>query len=151
MLMSKKTISILVADDDEDDRMMIKEAFHEARLMNDLHFVEDGVELMDYLYYRGKFEEREKSQLPGLILLDLNMPRKNGRDALREIKEDPELRKIPVVVLTTSSSEDDIQNTYGLGVSSYITKPVTFSGLVQVLSSLQAYWLNIVQLPSVKN
>jgi CheY-like chemotaxis protein len=149
--MSKNKISILVADDDEDDRMMIKEAFQEARLLNDLHFVKDGEELMDYLYCRGKFEEMKKSQLPGLILLDLNMPRKDGRDALREIKADPELRQIPIVVLTTSNSEDDIKNTYGLGVSSYITKPVTFAGLVQVLNALQAYWLDIVQLPAIEN
>jgi CheY-like chemotaxis protein len=148
---SKKTISILVADDDDDDRMMIKEAFQEARLINDLHFVEDGEELMDFLYCRGKFEAMKKSQLPGLILLDLNMPKKDGREALREIKADPELKKIPVVVLTTSNSEDDIKSTYGLGVSSYITKPVTFAGLVQVLTALRAYWLNIVQLPSVTN
>jgi CheY-like chemotaxis protein len=140
-------ITILMADDDPDDRQMTKEAFAESRLANDLRFVEDGVELLDYLHRRGKYADPASSPRPGLILLDLNMPRKDGREALREIKADPDLRRIPVVVLTTSKAEEDIYRTYDLGVSSYITKPVTFEGLVTVMKALGTYWFEIVELP----
>ena len=141
-------IIILMADDDEDDRMMARDALEEARLLNELHFVEDGEELMDYLKRKGDFEKYKNRPLPGLILLDLNMPRKDGREALREIKEDPDLKRIPVVVLTTSKAEEDIFKTYNLGVSSFITKPVTFEGLVDVMTVLAKYWLQIVELPT---
>ncbi len=140
-------VIILMADDDEDDRMMARDALEEARLLNELHFVEDGEELMDYLKRRGDFEKYRNRPLPGLILLDLNMPRKDGREALREIKEDPELKRIPVVVLTTSKAEEDIFKTYNLGVNSFITKPVTFEGLVDVMTVLVKYWMQIVELP----
>ena len=142
-----KTISILMADDDEDDRLMAKEAMQEARLLNDVHFVKDGVELMEYLCYQGEFNH-DNAPRPGLILLDLNMPRKDGREALQEIKADPELRQIPIVVLTTSKADEDIYRTYDLGVNSYITKPVSFEGLVEVMKSLTSYWFHIVRLPS---
>lgn len=143
-------ITILMADDDEDDRLMAKEALEEARLANSLCFVEDGEELIDYLQHRGKYADHCKYPLPGLILLDLNMPRKDGREALREIKEDPALHHIPVVVLTTSSSEEDILRTYDLGVNSYITKPVSFEGLVKLMKVLGQYWFQIVKLPPPK-
>jgi two-component system response regulator len=147
MAKSGKPITILMADDDADDRMMTREAFEEARLVNDLRFVEDGAELLDYLYRRGKYADPASSPRPGLILLDLNMPRKDGREALHEIKADPNLRNIRVVVLTTSKAEEDIERTYGLSASSYITKPVTFAGLTEVIKALGKYWLEIVELP----
>ncbi len=140
-------ITILMADDDEDDRMMAGEALEEAKLVNTLRFVENGEELLDYLFRRGKFTDPADAPRPGLILLDLNMPKKDGREALQEIKADPSFRQIPVVVLTTSQAEEDILRTYNLGVNSYITKPVTFEGLVQVMKSLASYWFGIVQLP----
>lgn len=144
----RKLVTILMADDDEDDRLMAKEALEEARLTNDLNFVEDGEELMDYLYHRGKFSDPDSSPRPGLILLDLNMPKKDGREALKEIKGDPDLRRIPVVVLTTSKTEEDIYRTHNLGVNSFITKPVAFEGLVEVMKSLATYWFQIVELPA---
>jgi CheY-like chemotaxis protein len=142
------SISILMADDDADDRLMAQEAFEEARLANALHFVEDGEELLDYLYRRGEYAGRSVAQQPGLILLDLNMPKKDGREALKEIKEDPALRHLPIVVLTTSKAEEDILRTYDLGVNSFITKPVTFAGLVELVRTLTRYWFEIVTLPS---
>lgn len=143
-----KPITILMADDDEDDRLLAQEALEECRLANDLHFVQDGEELLDYLYHRGKFNPPSQSPRPGLILLDLNMPRKDGREALQEIKADAELRQIPVVVLTTSKAEEDIYRTYDLGANSYITKPVTFESLVEVMKILGRYWFEIVELPA---
>ncbi len=145
--MQAKPITILLADDDADDRMLAQEALAESRLVNDLRVVEDGEQLLDYLYRRGRYENEEAPR-PGLILLDLNMPRKDGREALREIKADPNLRSIPIVVLTTSKAEEDIYRTYDLGVNSFITKPVTFEGLVQVMKVLGRYWFEIVELPT---
>ncbi len=142
-----KPITILMADDDEDDRLLAKDALEECRLANDLHFVIDGEDLMDYLYHRGKYTQVIKSPRPGLILLDLNMPRKDGREALQEIKADPELRPIPIIVLTTSKAEEDIYRTYDLGANSYIAKPVTFESLVSVMKALGKYWFEIVELP----
>ena len=142
-----RPITILIADDDADDRMMASEALEESRLANDLRFVEDGEELMDYLHRRGRFSDPADAPRPGLILLDLNMPRKDGREALCEIKSDPELRKIPVVVLTTSQAEEDIYRTYDLGVNSFITKPVMFESMVAVMKALGKYWFEIVELP----
>ncbi|MEP0749001.1 response regulator [Trichocoleus sp. Lan] len=146
-----KLITILMADDDEDDRLLAKDALEECRLANDLHFVVDGEDLMDYLYHRGKYTQLRKSPRPGLILLDLNMPKKDGREALQEIKADPELRPIPVVVLTTSKAEEDIYRSYGLGANSYIAKPVTFESLVSVMKALGKYWFEIVELPLKEN
>ena len=147
MKQNAKSITLLMADDDPEDRMLAKEALEEARLANDLRFVEDGEELMDYLYRRGKYTELSNSPLPGLILLDLNMPRKDGREALKEIKADPNLRRIPIVVLTTSQAEEDVLRTYDLGVSSFITKPVAFESLVEIMRTLAKYWFEIVELP----
>ncbi|MEP6764284.1 MAG: response regulator [Gemmatimonadaceae bacterium] len=137
-----------MADDDADDRMLARDAMLESRLGNTFAFVEDGQELMDYLQHTGKYAEN-RAPRPGLILLDLNMPKKDGRQALKEIKSDPELRRIPVVVMTTSKAEEDILRSYDLGANSFITKPVTFERLVEIVSALGRYWFNIVELPGV--
>lgn len=142
-----RPISILVADDDSDDRLLIKEAFDENKIRNELEFVEDGEQLMALLRREGEYANQEGQPYPGLILLDLNMPKKDGREALAEMKADPKLCRIPVVVLTTSKAEEDIVRTYGLGVSSFITKPVTFDSLVTLTKVLTAYWIEIVELP----
>ncbi|MGB3207564.1 MAG: response regulator [Crinalium sp.] len=143
----RQPVTILMADDDEDDCLLAKDALAESRLSNDIYFVNDGEELMDYLYQRGKYADTNKCPRPGLILLDLNMPKKDGREALTEIKNNPSLRQIPVVILTTSQAEHDIFSSYDLGANSFITKPVTFTGLVNVMKSLGQYWFEIVQLP----
>jgi CheY-like chemotaxis protein len=142
-----KTISILIADDDADDRMMAKEALEECRLANAVYFVEDGVELLAYLRRQGRFAEPDAAPRPGLILLDLNMPKMDGREALREIKADPLLRRTPIIVMTTSKAEEDIYRSYDLGVSSYVTKPVSFDGLTEVMKAIGRYWFDIVELP----
>lgn len=142
-----KPITIVLADDDPDDRLLASEAMEESMLANALVTVEDGQQLLDYLHCTGAWEDRAPEN-PGLILLDLNMPRMDGRQALAEIRADPNLRRIPVVVLTTSKAEEDILRTYELGVNSFITKPVTFEGLVTVMQELGRYWLEIVELPS---
>ncbi|MGV3774649.1 MAG: response regulator [Verrucomicrobiales bacterium] len=142
-----KPITILLADDDADDRLLTRQALEENRLANDFRCVEDGEELVDYLFHRGKFADEVEYPLPGLILLDLNMPRKDGREALREIKSDPKLRKIPVIVLTTSKADEDVCATYDLGVNSYISKPVTFESLVKIMRTIGQYWFEIVELP----
>ena len=145
--MRLKPITLLLADDDPDDRLLARQALEKSRLANDLRCVEDGEELLDYLYRRGKFADPKQSPRPGLILLDLNMPRKDGREALREIKHDPRLRDIPIVVLTTSKADEDVARTYNLGVNSYITKPVRFAALVEIMKALGKYWFEIVELP----
>jgi len=142
--MTGNPLPILMADDDEDDRMNTREAFREHHLVNEFHTVNDGEELMDFLHLRGKYQDAPR---PGLILLDLNMPRKDGREALREIKGDPDLRSIPVVILTTSSEEEDILKTYDLGANSFVTKPVGFDSLVQLVSTMTRYWFQLVELP----
>ena len=147
MINNHKAITILMADDDPDDRMLTRDALTESHLLNDFETVEDGEDLMDYLLHRGKFSGDQERPYPGLILLDLNMPRKDGREALKEIKSHPDLRSIPVVVMTTSKAEEDILSTYDLGVNSFITKPVTFEGLVDVLKVIGRYWFGVVELP----
>jgi len=146
-----RPITILLADDDPDDRLLTKQALAENRLANDLRFVENGEELLDYLYRLGKYRDPASSPRPGLILLDLNMPKKDGREALEEIKSNPDLRQIPIVILTTSKTEEDIYRSYNLGVNSYIAKPVTFQGLVEVMRTLGKYWFEIVELPPEKH
>lgn len=145
--MAIKPITIVLADDDEDDRLMAQDALDEARLANVLHCVEDGEELLDYLHRRGRYTSLSKDPLPGLILLDLNMPKKDGREALKEIKASPVLRRIPIVVMTTSKAEEDIYRTYDLGISSFIIKPVAFEALVEIMKTLGKYWFQIVALP----
>lgn len=147
MTRSSKPVMILVAEDDPDDRMLLQDAFEESRINNELRFVEDGEQLIAYLRREGEYAGPGKAPSPGMILLDLNMPRMDGREALGIIKADPTLRRIPIIVLTTSKAESDIVSTYGLGVSSFITKPVTFAGLVEVVQALGRYWIEIVELP----
>ncbi len=142
-----RAITILMADDDPDDRQMTKEAFEKAHLANDLRFVEDGVELLDYMFRRGKYADAAVSPRPSIILLDLNMPRKDGREALKELRSDPRFRSIRVIILTTSKAEEDIIRSYDLSAASFITKPVTFDALVDVVRALGKYWLEIVELP----
>lgn len=139
--MKPAPVRILIADDDEEDRHLIKEALEESRLLNPIEFANDGEELMKRLH--------SADDLPGLILLDLNMPKKDGREALREIKSDPRLKRLPVIILTTSKAEEDIYRTYDLGVNSFITKPVTFSALVEVLNKVAQYWFELVELPPI--
>ncbi len=142
-----RPITILMADDDPDDRLLAAEAMRESRVANDLRFVEDGEQLLDYLRRRGRWTDPADSPRPGVVLLDLNMPRMDGREALAEIKGDPELRRIPVVVLTTSRADADVLRSYDLGANSFITKPVTFGGLVEAMRVLGRYWIEIVELP----
>ena len=144
--MKGKAIKILLAEDDPDDRLLLQEALQEGRLANELTCVEDGEELLDYLHQRGKWAGG--APRPGLILLDLNMPKLDGREALRAIKADPSLRQIPVVVLTTSKAEEDVLRSYDLGANSFITKPVTFQSMVDLMRVLGSYWLEIVELPA---
>ncbi len=146
--MKRRTVvTILMADDDEDDCLLAQEALVESRLANNLYIVPDGEQLMDYLYHRGKYGDIDLSPRPGLILLDLNMPKKDGREALKQIKADTDLRQIPIVILTTSKADEDIYRSYDLGANSFITKPVTFSGLVEVMKTIGKYWFEIVELP----
>jgi CheY-like chemotaxis protein len=145
-----KTNIILMADDDDDDRLLTRDAVAEAGLEGDLLFVENGEELLDYLCRRGRYQQPTSSPRPGLILLDLNMPLKDGREALREIRADPELRRIPVVVLTTSKADTDIGAIYDLGANSFISKPFQFEALVNVMRSLSQYWFKTVELPTTR-
>ncbi len=138
---------ILMAEDDPDDRLITSKALEQNRVANPLVTVEDGEELMDYLHRRGKYAPPAEAALPCFILLDLNMPRMDGREALKLIKSDDAFKSIPLVILTTSKAEEDILRGYNLGANSYITKPVTFEGLVTVVRSLKNYWLEIVELP----
>jgi CheY-like chemotaxis protein len=144
----RRSITILMADDDEEDRELTRDALDDARLANQMKFVVDGQDLMDYLHRTGAYSDSGvDAPRPGIILLDLNMPKKDGREALLEIKSDQSLRRIPVVVLTTSKDEEDVLRTYELGVNSFITKPVTFAGLVEVMRTWTRYWFEIVELP----
>ena len=147
MNLPNKTLIILMADDDADDRLLAQEAMHESRVLNDLYFVENGVQLLNYLRGDGEFHDRKLYPMPGLILLDLNMPKMDGREALAQLKADPRLRRIPVVILTTSKAEEDKMKGYDLGAASYITKPVTFDALVELMRTLGKYWVQFVELP----
>ena len=147
---TSKAKVVLMAEDDSDDRLLVKDAMAESRWEGELRFVEDGEELLDYLMRRGKYSQPAAAPRPGLILLDLNMPRKDGREALREIKADAELRRIPVVVLTTSKADTDIGRMYDLGANSFISKPIQFEALVNVMRILGQYWFNTVELPAPK-
>ncbi len=143
-----KPVTILMADDDDEDRELTRDALQDSRLANEMRFVVDGQDLMDYLRREGRYADPQvDAPRPGIILLDLNMPRKDGREALAEIKADESLRRIPVVVLTTSKDEEDVLSTYDLGVNSFITKPVTFAGLVEAMRTWTRYWFEVVELP----
>ena len=145
--MTKNTVTILLAEDDYDDRYLISEALDESGVETRLLIVENGEDLLDYLKGRGNYSDRGKFPLPNMILLDLNMPLMDGREALTEIKKDRDLRRIPIIVLTTSQAEEDVQATYDLGITGFITKPMTFSGLVDVMKSVGNYWFDSVTLP----
>jgi CheY-like chemotaxis protein len=144
-------LNILLADDDPDDRMLIREALEESKLPQKLACVNDGEELLDYLRRQGSYSRLGERPQPCLILLDLNMPRKDGREALREIKGDPHLRRIPVVILTTSQAEEDILRTYDLGANSFIIKPRNFETVVNMMQTLAQYWFDTVELPPVSD
>ena len=142
-----KPMVILMAEDDADDRLLLKDALTECQCEADMRFVENGEELMDYLERRGKYQQADLAPRPRIIILDLNMPRKDGREVLREIKSNSQLRSIPVVVLTTSGADTDIEGIYQLGANSFISKPVQFEQLVNLMRLLGQYWLNVVKLP----
>jgi CheY-like chemotaxis protein len=145
----RRPFTILLADDDEEDRELARDALQDSHLANEMKFVVDGQDLLDYLRHQGRWADPSvEAPRPGIILLDLNMPKKDGREALAEIKADDSLRRIPIVVLTTSKDEADVLKTYDLGVSSFITKPVTFGGLVEVMRTWTQYWFEIVELPN---
>lgn len=141
-------VHILVADDDPDDCLLLREAFAEAGIGAERHFVANGEALLDYLYQRGDYMDSERYPAPSLILLDLNMPLMDGREALQHIKHHPLLRRIPLVILSTSSAAEDIADSYAGGVNSYITKPSSFSGLLSMVRQLSTYWLELVELPA---
>ncbi len=147
MMMKRAPVVILMAEDDADDRLLCQQALAESRVVNELRFVEDGEQLLDYLYRRNQYAEPESSPRPGLILLDLNMPRMDGREALRIIKADPSLRKIPIVIMTTSQAEEDIDRSYDYGANSFVTKPVTFERLVELMQTMGRYWIEFVESP----
>jgi CheY-like chemotaxis protein len=144
---TRAPITILMADDDPEDREFAREAFEGSRLANDFRTVEDGQELLDYLYREGRYAEPGAAPRPGIILLDLKMPRLGGMEALERIKGDPVLARIPVIVLTTSGSDEDIIRSYDLRANSFIRKPVTFEGIVEAVRAIGEYWFQIVQLP----
>jgi CheY-like chemotaxis protein len=137
-----------MADDDEDDILLVRDAFDESKLINELYTVFDGQELMDYLRRKGKYSSPASVPRPDIILLDLNMPKKDGRQALKEIKTDPQLKDIPVIILTSSKAEADILKTYKLGANSFVTKPVTFESMCEIVKKLGEYWFQIVRLPN---
>ncbi|MEA5260244.1 response regulator [Arcicella aquatica] len=144
----KKSVVILIADDDLDDRIMTQEALNDYNVINQVKSVEDGVELIDYLRHNGKFNNPIENPRPDLILLDLNMPKIDGREAIKIIKSDPDLRSIPIIVLTTSKSDIDIIKSYDLGVNCFISKPVTFTRFIEVIRTMGKYWFEIVEFPS---
>jgi len=145
-----RPFTILMADDDADDCLLVQDALRELNHDCRLRFARDGEELLDYLYRRGEFVGNADAPRPDLILLDWKMPRKDGREALQEIKAAPELKSIPVVVLTTSTSEDDVRYAYDSGVNSYLAKPVTFRALVEMMDTLSKYWFELVKLPQTR-
>ncbi len=144
---AKLNTTLLLADDDPDDRLLVKDALEESHLVADLRSVEDGEELMEYLHRRGRYTDPNTSPHPDLILLDLKMPRKSGHQALEEIKATPELRCIPIVVLTTSKAEEDIARAYASGANSFIVKPTSFGALIEAMKTLGGYWFELITLP----
>ncbi len=147
MKLQPQMMIVLMAEDDADDRLMVEEAWNEVQSPHDLRFVEDGEELLDYLHHRGSYHDSKKSPRPSLILLDLNMPKVDGWQAVKFIKTDPELKRIPVVIVSTSGEYDDVVQAYDLGVNGYITKSLTFDGVVETIKALNDYWLSITTLP----
>jgi len=134
-------IYILIAEDDADDRFLLKSAFEENGFKDQLHFVENGIELMDFL--KNVISRGLLAKMPRFILLDLNMPKRDGREVLKEIKQNPYLKKIPVIIFSTTSNEQEMRRCYELGANSYITKPNSFEGLIKTVSALRSYWINV--------
>jgi len=150
MAKQRANFTILMADDDADDCLLAHDALREAGLPHELQIVRDGQQLLDYLRQQGEYRDGANAPRPDLILLDLKMPRKDGREALSELKADPRLRSIPIVVLTTSTARDDIGYCYRMGVNSYLTKPSTYRGLVDLLCTVCKYWFELAELPAVE-
>lgn len=148
MKYGKNKLRILIADDDEEDRMLISDALRESKYSDNIDFVVNGEDLLEMLNSKGKYASQKNKSAPDLILLDLNMPKKDGREALKEIKGDKQLRSIPVVVLTTSNADEDVVKTYNLGVNSYITKPAGFHEMVSVMNTVCNYWFRVSELPT---
>ena len=144
---TKSITTLLLADDDPDDRLLVKDALEEGSVVADLRLVEDGQELMEYLHRRGRYSDPDSSPHPDLILLDLKMPKKSGHQALQEIKANPELRCIPVVILTTSKAEEDVVRSYDLGANSFMVKPPAFGALIEAMKTLERYWFELITLP----
>ena len=140
-------IQVLLVEDNPGDVRLTREAFKDAKVHLEMHVVNDGVEAIEFLHQRGEYED---SPRPDLILLDLNLPRKDGRDVLAEVKADPSLKSIPVVILTTSASDVDIESSYLLHANCYITKPVDLDGFLTVVRSIDSFWFSVVKLPSVE-
>jgi two-component system response regulator len=140
-------VYILVAEDDADDRFLLETAFAENGFKGKLEFVENGVELLDYLRNLQTEDANTDHPLPGFILLDLNMPKKDGREVLKEIKEDPRFKKIPVIVFTTTKNENEINRCYELGANTYVVKPVGFENLVKTIEDIRSYWFSTAQIP----
>jgi CheY-like chemotaxis protein len=147
MVKPGKQHTILMVDDDAEDCLLVRDALQEVGLPHDLRFVRDGEEMFDYLYRREEFVDQQQAPPPDLILLDLKMPRMNGHEVLRALKTHGLFRRIPVVALTTSTAEDDVDAAYDLGVNSYITKPVTFHAWVDIMRLLIRYWFEVAVLP----
>jgi len=150
MARPSRSYTILMADDDADDCLLVRDALAATRHDYRLRFVRDGEELSDYLFRRGSYADGKDAPRPDLILLDLKMPKKDGREVLRELKAHPRFRRIPIVALTTSTAEDDVSYSYDVGVNSYLTKPVTFRALVDMMDTLGKYWFELVELPPVE-
>jgi CheY-like chemotaxis protein len=147
MRQNNKPIIILTAEDDPEDRMMIKSALEEARIIEPIYFVSNGEDLLRFLKRKDQYASLSNLPLPGLIFMDLYMPKKDGREVLREIKADPDFQGIPIIVLSVSRSDEDIEEVYELGVSSFITKPTTFDKLVEMMKVIKSYWIDLVELP----
>ena len=147
MVEPSRSYLILMVDDDPEDSLLVREALGETGYRHQLRFLYNGEELLDYLHRRGKYVDQQSSPRPDLILLDLKMPKMEGKEVIRQLKSDPLLKRIPIVVLTTSTAQDDICSAYQTGVNSYVTKPVTFRELVDIMKGLGKYWFEVVKLP----
>lgn len=148
MALAPKRVVLLMAEDDDDDFNLAKDALQEVRIANQLQRVNNGEELIEYLEGKAKYSDRSTSPLPNIIFLDLNMPKMDGREALAMIEKKAIHRQIPIVIMTTSQAEQDIFETYKLGANSYVRKPVSFAGLVDVMKSIGNYWFTVVELPN---
>ena len=147
MKKNEKRISIIMAEDDEDDRIMVQDASVEAGITEPIRFVENGEELMDFLQHRNQYSQNKESFSSTIILLDLNMPKLDGRKALEEIKKNEALRKIPVLILTTSNIKEEIISAYNSGANSFIVKPFSFDFMVEIMRNIKNYWLETIALP----